>query len=201
MKKINTKVSKKVTALVLAAAAACSLMGCKVEKTVTITNTTEEVEGVGDVIEDTGYAIFDNDAFSFQYDPEYFVVMEDEEYVTVSFYNEGTQTAGSNVIMFAEVENADAMEVAKSLAKQYGVDEGSVQEMNLGGAGATGYSFTIFPTGEEVGENQIRTMGCAVVDGDNVITIEVLTHVEPDEGMDMFINDKIAEVLDTFTVD
>ena len=226
MKKINTKTSKRIAALILAAVAAFSVMGCSVEKTVTktethtdangntttttttqvtdengTTTTTETTEGVGDLIEETAYAIFDNDVFSFEYDPEYFVVMEDEEYVTVSFYNEETQTAGSNTIMFKEIENKEAMEVAKEFAKQYGVDESNIYESNFGETGATAYSFTLYPTDEEVSENQTRAMAMAVVNGDNVITIEVLTHVEPDEGMDMFINDKIAEVLDTFKID
>ena len=70
MKKINTKISKRIAALTLASVAAFSLMGCSVEKTVTTTTTTTETtEGVGDLIEDTGYAIFDNDVFSFEYDP------------------------------------------------------------------------------------------------------------------------------------
>ena len=202
MKKINTKISKRIAALTLASVAAFSLMGCSVEKTVTTTTTTTETtEGVGDLIEDTGYAIFDNDVFSFEYDPEYFAVMEDEEYVTVSFYNEETQTAGSNTIMFRVIENKDAMEVAKEFAKQYGVDESNIQESNFGTTGVKSYSFTVYPTDEEVSENQTRAMASAVENGANVIAIEILTHVEPDEGMDMFINDKIAEVLDTFNID
>ena len=156
---------------------------------------------LGDLIEETDFAIFDNDVFSFHYDPEYFVVNEDAEYVTVSFYNEETQTAGSNTISFKEIENADALEVAKELAKQYGMDENSVQESNFGASGATAYSATKSSTGETESGNQTRAMACAVVNGDNVIAIDVFTHVEPDEGMDMFINDKIAEVLDTFTID
>lgn len=202
MKKISTKISKRIAALTLASVAAFSLMGCSVEKTVTTTTTTTETtEGVGDLIEDTGYAIFDNDVFSFEYDPEYFAVMEDEEYVTVSFYNEETQTAGSNTIMFRVIENKDAMEVAKEFAKQYGVDESNIQESNFGTTGVKSYSFTVYPTDEEVSENQTRAMASAVENGANVIAIEILTHVEPDEGMDMFINDKIAEVLDTFNID
>lgn len=156
---------------------------------------------LGDLIEDMDYAIFDNNVFTFNYDPNYFAVIEDEEYVTVSFYNEKTQTAGSNTITFKQIENADAMEVAKELAKQYGADEESIYESNFGESGATTYSFTMFPADDEASENQTRSMGCAVVNGDNVIAIEILTHVEPDEGMDMFINDKIAEVLDTFKLD
>lgn len=155
---------------------------------------------LGDVIEEMDYAIFDNNVFTFQYDPEYFVVNEDEEYVTVSFYNEETQTAGSNTITFTEKENADAMEVAKEYAKQYGVDEGNIIESHMGSTDATSYSFTLYPSAEDTSENQTRAMACAVANGDNVIGIEILTHVEPDEGMDMFINDKIAEVLDTFAI-
>ena len=45
MKKINTKVSKKVAALILAAIAACSVMGCSVEKTVTRTETHTDADG------------------------------------------------------------------------------------------------------------------------------------------------------------
>lgn len=168
---------------------------------VEVVEAAEEVEGVGDIIEETDYAIFDNNVFTFEYDPEYFVVMEDEEYVTVSFYNEETQTAGSNTITFTEKENADAMDVAKEYAKQYGVDEGSIIESNFGLTDAKAYSFNIAPTDEAASGNQTRAMACAVANGDNVIAIEVFTHVEPDEGMDMFINDKIAEVLDTFAID
>ena len=45
MKKINTKVTKKVAALILAAVAAFSVMGCSVEKTVTKTETHTDANG------------------------------------------------------------------------------------------------------------------------------------------------------------
>lgn len=153
---------------------------------------------LGDVIEDTGFAVFDNNVFSFEYDYNYFVVNEDSEYVTVSFYNEGTQTAGSNTITFKQVKNANASDVAKDLAKQYGVDEAGIMETNFGSTGMQAYTFNVYPSADDTSENQTRSMGAAVVDGDDVIVIEVLTHVEPDEGMDMFVNDMIASVLDTF---
>ena len=284
----NTKVSKKIAVVVMAAMATFSLMGCTVEKTVTTTTTEEKsseatelvtyefetfdnlkivldesniiaqepsddpenselvsaeaagniiapgrdfvyledennyyvadysrnlitvadkskvkvevVEGVGDLIEETDFAIFDNNVFTFNYDPKYFVVMEDEQYVTVSFYNEDTQTAGSNTISFTVKENADAMEVAKEYAKQYGADEESVQETNFGATGATGYSFSVAPTDDSESGSKTRAMVCALANGDNVIVIDIFSHVEPDEGMDMFINDKISEVLDTFAI-
>lgn len=44
MKKNNTKVSKRIVTIVLATAAAFSLMGCSVEKNFTITETTASVE-------------------------------------------------------------------------------------------------------------------------------------------------------------
>ena len=89
---------------------------------------------------------------------------------------------------------------AKEYAKQYGVDEGSVDEGNFGATGVTAYSFNILPTDEAESGNKTRGMVCALANGDNTIVIEVLNHVEPDEGMDMFINDKIAEVLDTLKI-
>lgn len=161
---------------------------------------TGETEGVGDIIEETDYAVFDNDVFTFRYDPEYFAVMEDEKYVTVSFYNEETQTAGSNTVTFTQKEGADALEVAKEYARQYGVDEENVHETTLGITSAAAYSFSVSPTDEAASGNKTRAMVCAVANGDKVIAIEVFTHVEPDEGRDMFINDKIAEVLDTFAI-
>lgn len=161
---------------------------------------TTAFQELGDVIEETDFAIFDNNVFTFRYDPEYFVVNEDDKYVTVSFYNEGIQTAGSNTITFTENKNADSMDVAKEYAKQYGVDEKQVQKTNFGSADAEAYSFSISPTDGSESGNKTRTMVCAVQNGDNVIVIEVLNHVEPDEGMDIMINDKIAEVLDTFSL-
>ena len=92
------------------------------------------------------------------------------------------------------------MEVVKEYAKQYGVDEGSVDEGNFGATGVTAYSFNILPTDEAESGNKTRGMVCTLANGDNTIVIEVLNHVEPDEGMDMFINDKISEVLDTFAI-
>ena len=156
---------------------------------------------LGDLIEDTDIAVFDNDVYSFEFDSNYFEVYEDEECVTASFYNEEVQTAGSNVIIFKEVENADAMEIAKVFANQYGVDESSIQESSFGKDGATAYLFSVSSTDESESGNKMKAMACAVVNGDNVVAIEVLSHVEPDEGMEMFIDDKIAEVLDTFTLE
>lgn len=153
---------------------------------------------LGDVV-DSDIAIFDNNVYSFIFDPEYFVVNEDSEFVTVSFYNEETQTAGSNTITFTEIKDADAETVAKEFAKQYGVSEADVTESNFGEKGYTSYSVVVYPAeGEGV---QTRSMALAIENGDNVIAVEILNHVEPDEGMDMFINDKLAEVVDTFTID
>lgn len=156
---------------------------------------------LGDVIEETDYAIFDNDIFSFHYDTDYFIVMEDEAYVTVSFYNEETQTAGSNTITFTVTENTDAKKVANELAEKYGVDVDSINESYFGADGVTAYTVSVLPTDKAESGNRTRSISYAVANGDDVIVIEVLTHVEPDEGMDMFINDKIAEVLDTFKID
>lgn len=200
----KTNVIKTVIVAAIMTASLGVLTGCSVEKDFTVTETTVDAEVTGDTIEESDDAIFDNDIYSFKYDPEYFVVMEDDEYVTVSFYNEETQTAGSNTITFKQIENADAMDVLKEYAKQYGVDEESIHLSYFGLEGVESYAFSIFPTAEAIAEsvsgNQTRSMVCAVPSRDNVIVIEVLTHIEPDEGMDMFINDSIAGVLDTFTV-
>lgn len=154
----------------------------------------------GDIIEESDYAIFDNEVYTFEFDTNYFVVNETEEDVTVSFYNEEKQTAGSNTIVFKEIENADAKEVAKELAGQYGVDEANITESHIGESTAISYSFSVYPEEGAEGAAQTRSMACAMANGDNVITFEILTHVEPDEGMDMFINDKISEVIDTFKI-
>lgn len=155
---------------------------------------------LGDVIEDTGITVFDNNVFTFQFDANYFVVNEDSECVTVSFYNEGTQTAGSNTITFKQVKNANAMDVAKDFAKQYGVEENEIHETIYGASEATAYTFSVYPSADDTSENKTRSMCAAVVAGNDVIVIEVLNHVEPDEGMDMYINDMLAFVLDTFSV-
>ena len=47
MKKINTKVSKRIAAIILAAFAACSVMGCSVEKNFTVTETHTETDANG----------------------------------------------------------------------------------------------------------------------------------------------------------
>ena len=47
MKKINTKVTKRVAALILAAVAAFSVMGCSVEKNFTVTETHTETDANG----------------------------------------------------------------------------------------------------------------------------------------------------------
>ena len=47
MKKINTKVSKRIAAIILAALAACSVMGCSVEKNFTVTETHTETDANG----------------------------------------------------------------------------------------------------------------------------------------------------------
>lgn len=154
---------------------------------------------LGDIIEATDFAIFDNDVYTFEYDTNYFVLNEDEESVTVSFYNEDTQTAGSNTLTFKQIENADAMEVVKELVNQYGMSEDSIIEFNFGATSLNAFAATMNSTEGEVGV-KTRTMVCAVANENNVIAIEVFTHVESDEGMDMFINDKISEILDTFDV-
>lgn len=161
---------------------------------------TTAVREVGDIIEKTDYVVFDNNVFTFEYDSRYFILTENENNVTVSFSNEETQTAGSNTITIKEIKNADASEVIKEYAKQYGVDTADINKSKFGKDSIASYSFNVFPSGETESGNQTRAMVCAVVKGENAIVIEVNSHVEPDEGMDMFINYKIAEVLDTFAI-
>ena len=47
MKKINTKTTKRVAAIILAAFAACSVMGCSIEKNFTVTETHTETDADG----------------------------------------------------------------------------------------------------------------------------------------------------------
>ena len=53
MKKVNTKVSKRVVAIVLAAVAACSVMGCSVEKNFTTTETHTYTDADGNTVTTT----------------------------------------------------------------------------------------------------------------------------------------------------
>ena len=72
MKQINTKTSKRVVAVILAAFAACTVMGCSVEKTITTTETHTDADG--NTVTTTSTQTIDNNE-----------VAEAEELVTYEF--------------------------------------------------------------------------------------------------------------------
>lgn len=152
----------------------------------------------GDVIEDTDIGIFDNGEFSFIYDPEYFTVNEDEESVTVSFYNEDIQTAGSNVIIFTKVENADPKKVVNSYMEQYGASEDEMVPNYLAGDDAEGYSYS---TGELQAEgSELKTCETfyAVPCGGNVILIDKLRTLGNDMDLENSLDAQLDEVILSF---
>lgn len=156
---------------------------------------------LGDVIEETDFAIFDNDVFSFQYDPDYFMVVETDESVTVSFYNEEVQTAGSNVIIFTKQENTDAMSVVNTCMERYGATEDERVENYLGGDDVKGYSYS---TGNlESPDSELKTCETfhAVPCGEDVILIDKLRTLGSDMDLENSLDAQLDEVILTFQLD
>lgn len=156
---------------------------------------------LGDVIEETDFATFDNNVFSFSYNPEYFTVYEDEESVTVSFYNEKIQTAGSNIISFTKVENSDAMQVVKSYMESYGASEDEMVENYLGGDDVKGYSYSTGIVGAD--DSELRTCDSyyTVPSGDDVIVINELRTYGTDMEFENSIDAMFGELILTFKLD
>ena len=146
MKRINKKTSKRIAAIILAAFAACSVMGCSVEKTVTVTEThtesvstetsnaqtsdteasdtettnTEvepaEVEETEEVIENPGY--FETDSWSISYDTDKFYgYISDEGNTVINYVGE---CAGTSLIEITEVDIATAKEAVAMLEEKKG---------------------------------------------------------------------------------
>lgn len=153
---------------------------------------------LGDVIEDTDVAIFDNNVFSFEFDPEYFTVTEDEDTVTVSFYNEDIQTAGSNVITFTKVENSDAKEVIKSYMEKYDASKDEMVENYLGGDDVKGYSYATLDLGAEGSDLKTREAYYAVPCGKDVILINKFRTVGPDMDLENSIDAQLDKVILSF---
>lgn len=156
---------------------------------------------LGDVIEETDFATFDNNVFSFSYNPEYFTVYEDEESVTVSFYNEKIQTAGSNIISFTKVENSDAMQVVKSYMESYGASEDEMVENYLGGDDVKGYSYSTGIVGADNSELRTCDSYYTVPSGDDVIVINELRTYGTDMEFENSIDAMFGELILTFKLD
>ena len=88
MKKLNTKVTKRVAALILVAVAAFSVMGCSVEKTVTKTETHTDADG--NTTTTTTTKTTDNNGTTTTETTETTDAAEDSEYIvaTIAFENE-----------------------------------------------------------------------------------------------------------------
>lgn len=156
---------------------------------------------LGDLIEDTGVAIFDNNVFSFVYDPECFTVVEAEDCVTVSYYDEKVQTAGANTITFSKFENTDSEKVVKSCMELYGAADNEMVENYLAGEKVKGYSYS---TGIlETAGSELKTAETvhAVPSGADVILIDKLRTYGNDMELENAIDALLDEVILSFKLD
>lgn len=153
---------------------------------------------LGDVIEDTDIAIFDNDVFSFTYDPEYFTVVEAEGSVIVTFNNEETQTAGTNTITFTELVNTDAMEMVKTYMEFYNASEDEMVENYLGGDDVKGYSYSTGELDREGSELKICETFHAIPCGDNIIFVDKLRTLGNDMDLENSLDARLDEVILSF---
>lgn len=156
---------------------------------------------LGDVIEDTDVAIFDNDVFSFCYDPECFTVMEAEGSVIAAFDDEEIQTAGTNIISFTELVNTDAMETVKAYMELYGASEDEMVENYLGGDDVKGYSYSTGIIEHEDSELRMGETYHVVPCGDNVIVIEKLRTYGDDMDLENELDALLDEVILSFQLD
>lgn len=158
----------------------------------------EVIQERGDLIENTDIAIFDNNVFSFDFDSKYFTVTEDKDVVTVSYNNEDVQTAGSNVITFTKLENADAKEIIKSYMEKYDASEEEMVENYLGGDDVKGYSYATLDLGAEGSDLKTREAFYAVPCGKDVILINKFRTVGPDMELENSIDAQLDEVILSF---
>lgn len=156
---------------------------------------------LGDVIEDTDLAIFDNDVFSFTYDPAYFTVVEAEGSVIVSFNNAETQTAGTNTITFTELVDTDAMEIVKTYMELYDASEEEMVENYLGGDDVKGYSYSTGVLEREESELKLCETFHAIPCGKNVIFVDKLRTLGNDMELENSLDAQLDEVILSFKLD
>ena len=161
----------------------------------------EEVEGVGDLIEDTDYAIFDNDVFSFRYDPERFAVTEDELSVTVSFIDEKVQTAGTNVITMGSIPNSDALSIVNTFMELYGASEDERVENYLGGEDVKGYSYSTGILGAADSDLKTCDSYYVVPCGEDVIVINSFRTYGNDMEVENTIDGMFGDLILSFQLD
>ena len=156
---------------------------------------------LGDVIEETDFAIFDNQVFSFRYDPEIFNVVEAEGSVVVSYNNDAVQTAGTNIVSFTELVNTDALSTVNNYMELYGGAEDERVENYLGGDDVKGYSYS---TGVlQAPDSELKTCETfhAVPSGKNIIFIDKLRTLGNDMDLENSLDAQLDEVILSFQLD
>lgn len=156
---------------------------------------------LGDVIEDTDIAIFDNGVFTFSYDPENFTVTEAEGSVNVSFTNEEVQTAGTNIVSFTELVDTDAMQQIKNYMEIYEASEDEMVENYLGGDDVKGYSYSTGIIEREDSELRICNTYHAIPCGDNIIFVDKLRTYGDDMDLENSLDAQLDEVILSFHLD
>ena len=156
---------------------------------------------LGDVIEDTDFAIFDNQVFSFRYDPEIFNVVEAEGSVVVSYNNDAVQTAGTNIVSFTELVNTDALSTVNNYMELYGGAEDERVENYLGGDDVKGYSYSTgvlqAPDSELKTCETFHTVPC----GENIVLIDKFRTLGNDMDLENSLDAQLDEVILSFQLD
>lgn len=188
MKKINTKVSKRIVTIVLATAAAFSLMGCSVEKNFTTTETHTYTDANGNTTTTTTTTTNHNGEVTTETTTSVddVVVDEDEaevfENVPIEFANEMGWDIGSFSLrmsssdewgdnLFSEEEYLNSGDTMTGLTVTYNSDDRFI-DINVADSQGEGVEFTNVELPTDGSEKILVTMHFDETDGSYFVTVE-----------------------------
>lgn len=151
---------------------------------------------------DTSLKVYDEDAWSMEYDPDDFTVSKDEQYgdVTFSFYNEEIETAGSNYVAILVEEDTDYKTVLENEMKDNDDKNAEIIENDFGKDSIDSYEYLPETEKSEDSDLNISTSYTAIPYGKDVILIETFRTIGTDEEVEQGIDDTFASMMDTFSV-
>jgi len=155
-----------------------------------VTETTTETETAGE-------KTFSNDDFTLKYNTDSFELFEVNDAIQLSYVNDAVQAAGSNVVIITKEENSKVDDILNTITETR-TDMEDVYDSVIG---AKEIPVKLFVTTSDSSEGS----GLKLVDnvilmqsGDDVISIESIRTVGPDDETEMTIDGSFNELLETF---
>lgn len=144
-------------------------------------------------------AVYEGDSFSFQYNPDTMYLFEDEMGVTLSYYREDIDLAGSNVITFSIADGGSSEDVIEDKVTTYGGDTADIREIDINSGVEQAYVYSAYG---ESPDSELKTAQIyyAMQAGDTVVLADEFRTIGTDEDLELEIDSEFGHVMQSLAV-